>query len=298
MTFTGHFDGVEAAPGVYGFHTLTQTFNIGQSLIAVGYTQTHHTQIYVNGKLKYDWPISSGRPGDDTPDGSYLTIEKENPVRMTGPGYSLEVPYSVRFTFSGDYYHDAYWSVGEQGFENVSHGCVNLSPADAADLLQPGRAGRPDHDHGQPEIRHLGQRLDRVVPELDPVPEGQRAARGGGGRAERQHVREPVELAPGHREGPDADRGGRERGRLGTGTDGGQEGRVGPREVPDALLEAGHRVELLAELEVVAVEDDRLQHGVPRGAQRAAATASGDRRVGADLGEEGRGQGVGRDRSG
>jgi lipoprotein-anchoring transpeptidase ErfK/SrfK len=131
VSFTGHLNGVEGAPGVYGFHTLTQTFDIGDSVIAVGNTQTHYTQIYVNGKLTYDWPISSGRPGDDTPDGSYLTIEKENPVLMTGPGYSLEVPWSVRFTFSGDYYHDAYWSVGEQGFTNVSHGCVNLSPAHA-----------------------------------------------------------------------------------------------------------------------------------------------------------------------
>jgi lipoprotein-anchoring transpeptidase ErfK/SrfK len=131
VSFTGHLNGVQGAPGVYGTHTLTQTFSIGASLIAVGNTRTHHTQIYYNGALRYDWPISSGRPGDDTPDGSYLTIEKENPVLMTGPGYSLEVPYSVRFTFSGDYYHDAYWSVGEQGFENVSHGCVNLSPADA-----------------------------------------------------------------------------------------------------------------------------------------------------------------------
>ncbi len=52
-------------------------------------------------------------------------------MEMKGPGYDLMVPWSVRFTFSGDYYHDAYWSVGEQGFENVSHGCVNLAPADA-----------------------------------------------------------------------------------------------------------------------------------------------------------------------
>ena len=129
--FTGHFDGIEGATGLYGFHTLTQSFSIGQSVIAVASTTAHHTQIYINGKLKYNWPISSGRPGDDTPNGSYLTIEKENPVRMTGPGYSLLVPYSVRFTWSGDYYHDAYWSVGQQGFENVSHGCVNLSPADS-----------------------------------------------------------------------------------------------------------------------------------------------------------------------
>jgi lipoprotein-anchoring transpeptidase ErfK/SrfK len=131
VSFVGHLNGVEGAPGLYGTHTLTQTFEIGPSLVAIGNTQTHMTQIYYNGQLMYNWPISSGRPGDDTPDGSYLTIEKENPVQMVGPGYSISVPWSVRFTFSGDYYHDAYWSVGEQGFENVSHGCVNLSPADA-----------------------------------------------------------------------------------------------------------------------------------------------------------------------
>jgi lipoprotein-anchoring transpeptidase ErfK/SrfK len=131
VSFTGHFAGVESAPGVYGYHTLTQRFGIGDSVIAVASTQAHKTKIYVNGKLKYNWDISSGKPGDDTPDGSYLTIEKANPVRMVGPGYDLLVPWSVRFTFSGDYYHDAYWSVGQQGFENVSHGCVNLSPANA-----------------------------------------------------------------------------------------------------------------------------------------------------------------------
>jgi lipoprotein-anchoring transpeptidase ErfK/SrfK len=150
VRFAGHLDGVQGAPGVYGFHTLTQTFQIGASLIAIGNTKTHHTQIYYNGKLRYDWPISTGKPGDDTPDGSYLTIEKENPVLMTGPGYSLEVPWSVRFTFSGDYYHDAYWSVGEQGFENVSHGCVNLSPTDAETYYHLAVPGDPITIMGSP----------------------------------------------------------------------------------------------------------------------------------------------------
>jgi lipoprotein-anchoring transpeptidase ErfK/SrfK len=151
VSFTAHLDGVQGAPGMYGFHTLTQTFYIGASLIAVGNTQTHRTQIYYNGRLAYDWPISSGRPGDDTPNGSYLTIEKENPVLMTGPGYSLLVPWSVRFTFSGDYYHDAYWSVGEQGFENVSHGCVNLSPADAETYYNLAVPGDPITIVGSPK---------------------------------------------------------------------------------------------------------------------------------------------------
>ena len=151
VSFTGHLNGVQGAPGMYGAHTLTQTFDIGASVVAVGNTATHRTQIYYNGKLRYDWPISSGRPGDDTPDGSYLTIEKANPVQMTGPGYSLSVPWSVRFTFSGDYYHDAYWSVGEQGFENVSHGCVNLSPADAETYYNLAVPGDPVTIVGSPK---------------------------------------------------------------------------------------------------------------------------------------------------
>ncbi len=141
VSFTGHLNGVEAAPGVYGDHTLTQTFTIGRSLIVVASTANHSMNVYRDGRLFAHWPISTGRPGDDTPNGTYLTIEKSNPVDMVGPGYNIEVPLSVRFTWSGDYLHDAYWSVGEQGFTNVSHGCVNMSPADAQiyyDMAVPG----------------------------------------------------------------------------------------------------------------------------------------------------------------
>ena len=137
VSFTGRFNGVEGAPGLYGYHTLTQTFDIGQSVIAVASTRTHRTQIYIGGKLKYNWPISTGRDTLPTPDGSYLTVDKNNPVRMIGgtkgtAGYYNElVNWAVRFTFSGDYYHSAPWSVVDQGTTNVSHGCVNLAPPDA-----------------------------------------------------------------------------------------------------------------------------------------------------------------------
>ena len=131
VSFTAHLNGVEAAPGVWGHHTLTQTFEIGSSLNVVASTASHYMNVYRDGRLFAHWLISSGRPGDETPDGTYLTIEKANPVDMVGPGYNIEVPWSVRFTFSGDYLHDAYWSVGEQGFTNVSHGCLNMSPTDA-----------------------------------------------------------------------------------------------------------------------------------------------------------------------
>jgi lipoprotein-anchoring transpeptidase ErfK/SrfK len=137
VTVTAHLNGVDGGDGRYGTHTLIQTFSIGQSVIAVASTATHKTQIYVGGKLTYTWPISSGRDTMPTPNGTYLTVEKANPVRMIGgtkgqPGYYNElVNYAVRFTYSGDYYHSAPWSVVNQGVSNVSHGCVNLAPEDA-----------------------------------------------------------------------------------------------------------------------------------------------------------------------
>jgi lipoprotein-anchoring transpeptidase ErfK/SrfK len=132
VTFTAHLNGVKGAPGVFGNHTIKQQFRIGRSLSVVASTSGHYMNVYRDGKRFAHWPISSGKPGDDTPNGNYLTIEKGNPVQMTGPGYSISVPYSVRITFSGEYLHDAYWSVGDQGFSNVSHGCINMSPENAA----------------------------------------------------------------------------------------------------------------------------------------------------------------------
>ena len=150
VTFTGNLDGVEGAPGLYGMHTLTQSFTIGRSLIVVASTATHHMKVYRNGKLFSHWPISTGRPGDNTPNGTYLTIDKGNPVLMKGPGYRLEVPWSVRFTWTGDYLHDAFWSVGEQGFTNVSHGCVNMAPADAETYYKMELPGDPVTVSGSP----------------------------------------------------------------------------------------------------------------------------------------------------
>ena len=156
VSFTGRFNGVQGAPGVYGYHTLTQTFGIGQSVIAVASTRTHRTQIYIGGKLTYNWPISTGRGTEPTVDGSYLTVDKNNPVRMIGGAkgtasyYNELVNWAVRFTFSGDYYHSAPWSVVDQGTTNVSHGCVNLAPPDAVIYYKLAVPGDPITVTGSP----------------------------------------------------------------------------------------------------------------------------------------------------
>jgi lipoprotein-anchoring transpeptidase ErfK/SrfK len=151
VSFVAHFNGVQAAPGVYGTTNLNQSFRIGNSLIGVTSTRTHKTRIYWKGKYYATWPDSSGMPGRDTANGTYLTIEKANPTLMSGPGYhNLPVYWSVRFTWSGNYYHAAPWSLGEQGFINVSHGCVNLSPQHAAWYYERSNPGDPITITGSP----------------------------------------------------------------------------------------------------------------------------------------------------
>jgi lipoprotein-anchoring transpeptidase ErfK/SrfK len=46
-------------------------------------------------------------------------------------GYRLAVDYAVRISSRGLYVHSAPWAVNAMGFQNTSHGCISLSPAEA-----------------------------------------------------------------------------------------------------------------------------------------------------------------------
>jgi lipoprotein-anchoring transpeptidase ErfK/SrfK len=166
VRFTAHLAGLQGAPGVYGQSDLTQHFRIGDSLIAVASAATHQMRVWWNGRLTGDWPVSTGRPGMDTPDGRYLSVAKGSPVDMNSasygvgpgmPGYYNELVYdAVQFTFSGDYVHSAPWSVGQQGIGNVSHGCVNLAPGYAAWFYGHSMLGDPISVVGSPVAGTLG----------------------------------------------------------------------------------------------------------------------------------------------
>jgi lipoprotein-anchoring transpeptidase ErfK/SrfK len=158
VSLVGHLDGLRAGPGLYGGADLSQSFRIGESVVVHVNTSGHYMKVFRNGKHIYTWPISSGKPGDDTPNGTFLTIDKGNPVEMKPadikpgqPGYyDVKVNWSVRFTWSGDYIHSAPWSVGEQGSSNVSHGCVNLGPSYAPTYYRMELPGSPVKVSGSP----------------------------------------------------------------------------------------------------------------------------------------------------
>ncbi|MFZ1952721.1 MAG: L,D-transpeptidase [Pseudolabrys sp.] len=89
--------------------------------------------VTVDGKQLYDWPVSSGGRGYDTPSGSF------KPFRMDIDHRSDEwddapMPYSIFFTKIGHAIHGTYEqrNLGRA----VSHGCVRLSVKNAATLWE------------------------------------------------------------------------------------------------------------------------------------------------------------------
>jgi lipoprotein-anchoring transpeptidase ErfK/SrfK len=142
VNVTSNLQGVRIAKGVYGqvgAHSVS--FKIGDAHISEANQATHQMQVFDNGKLIKTFPISTGRTEYPTMDGVHIALEKSPVVEMDSatvgipkgsPGYYDETVYwDVRISNGGEFVHAAPWSVGSQGFTNVSHGCVNISTANA-----------------------------------------------------------------------------------------------------------------------------------------------------------------------
>jgi lipoprotein-anchoring transpeptidase ErfK/SrfK len=117
------------------------SFSVPEQLVATIDNKTHQMEILRNGKVEKTFPVSMGKAGHDTPNGTYYVLEKFPDIIMDSAtygvptdspeGYKLKVQDAVRIDNLGTFVHSAPWSVGSQGEENVSHGCINLSPANA-----------------------------------------------------------------------------------------------------------------------------------------------------------------------
>lgn len=117
------------------------SFSTGDTLVATADNATHQLTITRNGSVEQTFPMSMGKPGHDTPNGTYYVQDKFDDIVMdsstygvptTSPdGYRVHVQLAVQFDDSGNFVHSAPWSVADQGNRNVSHGCINISPANA-----------------------------------------------------------------------------------------------------------------------------------------------------------------------
>ncbi|HEV7654159.1 MAG TPA: Ig-like domain-containing protein [Mycobacteriales bacterium] len=146
--------GVSLGAGTYGSENADRhiEFTIGASHVSVADAKTHRMKVYVNGKLTKNFPASLGKEvtGRYTHTGVHIVTDKKRAMTMDSStfglaldagGYKTPVQFATRISNSGEFVHAAPWSVAQQGSSNVSHGCVNLSPASAAwffGISQPG----------------------------------------------------------------------------------------------------------------------------------------------------------------
>jgi hypothetical protein len=100
-------------------------------LISINKTKQEMT-VFLDGVETYDWPVSTGRPGYSTPSGTY-TATSMNEVWYSKEWDNSPMPHSIFFMKDGHAIHGSY-EVKSLG-KPVSHGCVRISPKNAATLF-------------------------------------------------------------------------------------------------------------------------------------------------------------------
>ncbi|MEU8354832.1 Ig-like domain-containing protein [Nonomuraea sp. NPDC048882] len=137
VTVVAHLAGLRAGAGVWGTKDRRLSFTVGPEHITKVDAKTHRAVVREDGEVVKTIPVSLGRPGDDSYSGVMIAQEKAADIVMDSatigePGeYRIKTKWNVRMTYSGTFFHAAPWSTGAQGSSNVSHGCVNASPANA-----------------------------------------------------------------------------------------------------------------------------------------------------------------------
>jgi hypothetical protein len=79
----------------------------------------------------YSWPISSARDGYVTPRGNYR-VQSLQPMHFSKKYHNSPMPHSI--FFNGGYAIHGTYDLGNLG-RPASHGCVRISPANAATLF-------------------------------------------------------------------------------------------------------------------------------------------------------------------
>ncbi len=126
---------------LYGQDNLTSHFIVGDAMIFTADDSTHMVTVEKNGQIIKEMPTSMGKNSTPTDNGIYIVADRHEKLIMDSStygvavgspdGYRTPVDYATRISYSGIFFHSAPWSLGAQGSYNASHGCLNLSPANA-----------------------------------------------------------------------------------------------------------------------------------------------------------------------
>jgi lipoprotein-anchoring transpeptidase ErfK/SrfK len=146
VSVTANLKGFDVGNGIWGLDGWSSAFKVGASHVSIINNRTHTMQVFNGGKLMATWPVSLGKGGFPTIQGTLIVLYRTPVVVMKScptfhtpaaciPGgaqyYDEPVYEDTAVSTSGYFIHAAPWSVGSQGRTDVSHGCVNLSTARA-----------------------------------------------------------------------------------------------------------------------------------------------------------------------
>ncbi|MER5728705.1 Ig-like domain-containing protein [Streptomyces sp. NPDC002138] len=140
VSVRSNLEGVKIGDGLYGAAAKSLKLEIGDRVEVTTDASSHYLTFKRNGEVINTIPVTTGKPGFSTRNGVKVVLGKQYFVQMRGDTvgiggseyYNLPVYYATRVTWSGEYVHAAPWSVGSQGYENVSHGCTGMSTGNAA----------------------------------------------------------------------------------------------------------------------------------------------------------------------
>ncbi len=153
VTIKANLTGIQTGDSKWVANDMTGHFTIGDAMITHVNIATHEMTVTRNGKTLRTIPISCGR--DQMPyitrSGTKVIMQKLPTTIMDSaasgipkgqPGYYHEkVDWDLRITWTGEFIHSAPWSVYAQGNSNVSHGCINVGPANAIWMYHESRVG-------------------------------------------------------------------------------------------------------------------------------------------------------------
>jgi lipoprotein-anchoring transpeptidase ErfK/SrfK len=149
VTVTATLYGADLGDG-WGREDITRTFTIGRSQIVKADVNSFHLVVLVDGAVARNYPVSYGRNTDDpeleTRSGTHVVQEKFDSFTMCNPKYGycgFVANWAVRISNNGEFIHENAAVIDSLGKENVSHGCVNMSPADAKDFHDNALYGDP-----------------------------------------------------------------------------------------------------------------------------------------------------------
>jgi lipoprotein-anchoring transpeptidase ErfK/SrfK len=141
--------GVAYGAGAYGTADVTSDFTIGRNQVVKIDNPTHQLVVQRDGQTVASYPASFGREDDpelNTPNGTFVVMQKDEQFSFDNPQYgytNVLKKWAVRFSNHGEFIHENNDNIANIGKANTSHGCANLSEADAKAYYDSAMIGDP-----------------------------------------------------------------------------------------------------------------------------------------------------------